>query len=237
MSWVILLLAAEIPCVFLHVGTMALVGWLLGATVEEVSWFFGPPYFRFRICRVSFRIGVIPFGGYAKFKGDQDPPKSRDEVVFAADMEPPGFNDLHPLRRAAIAASGCLALLFLAALCLGRWPSVRSLSRGFVQLVTFAPWTPAWVPGGRKLAGRFLSLFRTGPYRIALGVLAAKQAAVNLYPVPPLNGGMIINTLLEWRRRLPEKFEDAANFVGIFGFLFLPIYWTFQLVALWLRPV
>ena len=200
---IIVLLAALIPCFVLHVGTMAFAGWLLGATLEEVSFGFGPPCFQSGIGRVKFRLGLIPLGGYARFKGDQEPAMPKEEILFAADMEPPGFNDLHPLRRAAVAASGCLALVVLAALCLGPSHSVRSVARGFAQLVPFAPWTPSWVPEGRELASRCFSLFRIGQYRIALGVLAAKMTAVNLLPFPTLNGGMIILTLLQWRRGLP----------------------------------
>ena len=235
MKLAITLLATSLPCIFLHVGTMALAGWLLGATVEEVSWFYGPPYIRFRIGRVNCRFGVFPFGGYARFKGDQDVPKSREEIMFAADIEPPGFNDLHPMRRVAILASGCLTLILLAASCLGAWPAVRSLARGFVQCIPFAPWTPAWVPGGRELAGRFVSLFQTGPYRIALGVLAAKLAAINLLPVPPLNGGHIVMTLVEWKKRLPEQVTEPVTYVGVLLSLCVVLYWAtrFAAVLIW----
>jgi membrane-associated protease RseP (regulator of RpoE activity) len=233
---IVLLLAALIPCFVLHVSTMALVGWILGATVEEVSFGFGPPCFQYPVGRVQFRFGLIPLGGYVRFKGDQEPAKSTEEILFAADMEPPGFNDLHPLRRAAIAASGCLALVVLAALCLRPWQSVRSVARGFAQLVPFAPWTPSWVPEGRELASRFCSLFRTGPYRTALGVLAAKVAAANLLPFPPLNGGVIILTLLQWTRRFPEKVVDGVTTLGVLCACCLTIYWSFQILLVLIRP-
>jgi hypothetical protein len=99
-------------------------------------------------------------------------------------MEPPGFSNLHPLKRVVIAASGCAALVMLAASCLGPWASVRSLGRGFVQITRFAPLTPTWVPGGKELAGRFVSLLRQGPFLVLLGVLATKLAAFNLLPFP-----------------------------------------------------
>jgi membrane-associated protease RseP (regulator of RpoE activity) len=236
MGMIVVLLAALIPCFVLHVSTMAFVGWALGATLEEVSFGFGSPCLHYRVGRVQFRLGVIPMGGYAKFKGDQEPAKSREEILFAADMEPPGFNDLHPLRRATVSASGCLALVVLAAFCLGPWHSVRSVARGFAQLVPFAPWTPSWVPEGRELAGRCFSLLKTGPYRIVLGVLAAKMAAANLLPLPPLNGGVIILTLLEWNRRLPEKVLAALTTLGVLGAICLMIYWVAQILLVLLLP-
>jgi membrane-associated protease RseP (regulator of RpoE activity) len=236
MRLIITIVAASLPCVFLHVGSMALSGLLLGATLEEVSWFWGPPYIRFRIGRVNCRFGLIPFGGYAKFRGDQTPRKFAEEVMFAADMEPPGFYDLHPLRRAAIMASGCLALVILAVICLGVRSAVLSLARGFVQTVPFAPWTPDWVPTGRELAGRVISLFQSGPFRIVLGVLAAKLAAFNLLPVPPLNGGHIVMTFIDWAKRLPEKVTEPISFVGVLLALCVMVYWATRFAAALIWP-
>jgi len=231
----LLFFAAVSLCVVVHTGAMALVGWRVGATVEEVSFFFGWILIRFRYRGVSYRVGVIPMGGSVRFKGDRDKPKSTEEILFAADMEPPGFCDLHPLKRVVIAASGCAALLTMAALCLGLWASVRSLGRGFVQLIPFAPWTPAWVPEGKELAGHFVSLFRHGPFRVALGVLAVKLTAFNLLPLPPLNGGMIVTYLLGWRKELPENAEIAVTYVGLVVSLILLGYWTLQFAAIFLQ--
>jgi membrane-associated protease RseP (regulator of RpoE activity) len=230
-SLVLSFLAATAICAAVHTGALAVVGWRLGATVEEVSLFFSPVLIRFRYRGVDYRVGAIPMGGSVRFKGDRDEPKGPEEILFAADMEPPGFHELHPLRRVAIAAAGCAALVVVGALCLGPWASVRSLGRGFVQLIPFAPWAPAWVPGGRQLAARFLALIRDGPFRIALGVLAAKMAAINLLPLPPLNGGAIILTLVGWRKRLPEKAEIAATYVGLLALLILVGYWVVQLAG------
>jgi membrane-associated protease RseP (regulator of RpoE activity) len=236
MRCIVTLVAASIPCVFLHVGSMALAGLLLGATLEEVSWFYGPPYIRFRIGQVNCRFGLIPFGGYARFKGEQTPRKAMEEPLFAADLEPPGFNDLHPLRRAATMASGCLALLILAVGCVGVRRAVLSLARGFVQAVPFAPWTPDWVPTGRELAGHVLSLFQTAPFGIVLGVLAAKLAAFNLLPVPPLNGGHIVMTFIDWHKKLPEKVTETITYMGIFLSLWVVLYWATRFAAVLIWP-
>ncbi len=220
--------AAYTLCVVVHTATMALVGWRVGATVEEVGIFVGPVPIRFRYRGVSYRIGVIPMGGYVKFKGDRDEPKSTEETLFAADAEPPAFGDLHPLKRVVTAASGCAALILVAAVCLGPWASVRSLGHGFVQVIPFAPWTPSWVPGGKELAGRFVSLCRHGPFQVALGVLAVRFAAFNLLPLAPFNGGMIVTTLLGWKKGLPEKASTVVTAIGV-GLSFTLIgYWLLQ---------
>jgi membrane-associated protease RseP (regulator of RpoE activity) len=224
-----LFVAAIWLCVLVHVGVMALVGWQVGVTVEEVSFFFGPTLFRLRYRGVSYRVGAIPMGGFVKFKGERGNNTDPEQILFAADMEPPGFRDLHPLKQSLISASGCVALLALAALCLGPWAAVRSLSRGFVQLIPFAPWTPAWVPGGRELVGRLMALFQQGPFRVALGVMAAKLAAFNLLPLPPSNGGMILASMLGWKRGLPENVVVAMTYVGLCVLLTLYLYWIVQI--------
>lgn len=111
MSVALLFLAAQAICVAIHTGTMALVGWRLGATVEEVSFFASPGITQFRYRGVKYRIGIIPMGGSVRFKGDRDKPKSSEEVLFAADLGPPGFSDLHPIKRVAIVAAGCVGLV------------------------------------------------------------------------------------------------------------------------------
>ena len=216
---------------------MALMGWLLGATVEEVSLFFGPNIIKFRYRGVNYRIGMIPMGGSVRFKGEQDKPKRTEEIRFAADMDTPGFTDLHPLKRVAIAAAGCVALVVLGAICMGTGASIRSLGRGFFQAIPFAPWTPAWVPGGRELADRFVALLLKRPFRVALGVLAVKVTAFNLLPLPTLNGGAIVTYLAFWRKRPPERFSTAFTFVGILVSLTLMGYRIIQLAGVLRRQL
>jgi membrane-associated protease RseP (regulator of RpoE activity) len=231
----LLLVAAAAICTVVHVGMMALAGWYVGATVEEVCFFLGPWPIRFCYRGVNFRIGAIPLGGYVKFKGDQDKPKDADEILFAADAEPPAWWDLHPVKRVVTLGSGCVALMVLAALCLGPWGSVRSTGRGFVQVAPFAPWAPAWVPSGGELVERFVSLLRDRPFRVGLGVLAAKVAAANLLPLASLNGGMIVAYLAAWRRRLPENVEIAWTCVGFGVLLILWVYWLVQIAGVLLK--
>jgi hypothetical protein len=77
---------------------------------------------------------------------------------------------------------------------------------------------------------------RIGPFRIALGVLAAKMAAANLLPFPACNGGVIILTLLQWRGGLPEKIVDRMTTLGALCAVCLMIYWAFQILLVLIRP-
>ncbi len=228
-------LALMLAAIGLHspifAGATALVGWSLGAIVEEVAFSSSPVLFRFTHRGVMYVVGLIPLGAHVRFKGDRDKPKSTQELLFAADMEPPGFNDLHPLKRVLIALSACAGYFVVAMVCLGPWIASRSLARGFVQAFPFAPWTPAWVPGGRDLAGHMVSLFRDGPFPTALGVFMAKLAALNLLPIPPLAGGMSLMYLLGWKKGLPEKYQFAATYVGMLVCLLAMGYWTIQFAS------
>jgi len=170
-------------------------------------------------------------GGSVRFKGERDKPKRSEDILFAADMGAPGFVDLHPIKRVAIVAAGCVMLVVLGSLCLGPWESIRSLGRGFFQVIPFAPWTPDWVPSGRELADRFVSLLQNQPFRVALGVLVVKQAAFNLLPLPPLNGGAILTYLAFWRRQPPEWASTMIAYVGVLGSLPLMGYWAIQLAG------
>jgi membrane-associated protease RseP (regulator of RpoE activity) len=231
MKLALLLYAVSAFAVSVHVGTMALVGMRLGVPVQEVTLFYGNAWLRFRHRGVDYRIGWIPLGGVVRFQSHRAGSVDPEKVLFAADLDPPGLNDLHPLERAFIAASGCLTLIALSVLCLGPLAGVRSVGRGFVQLIPFAPWTPAWVPSGKDLVSRFLALLRSGPFRVALGVLAAKVAALNLLPLPPFNGGVIVLTLLGWKKGPPAKVEDFANQLGMWIALILLGYWILMILG------
>ena len=232
----ILFLAAHTICVIVHTGVMALVGSRLSATVEEASIFFRPTPIRLRFCRTQDRVGIIPSGGSVRFLGDRDGPAAPEEGFFAATPTLPGFGDLHPLVWAATPAAGCLALIALGAFCLDPSASIRSLGRGFLQIIPFAPWVPAWVPAGEELADRLFSLLQNKPFALALGVIAVREAAFNLLPVPPLNGSDIGSALAHGRKR-PSEWGIRATTVGIMISVGLMGYWALQLVGAWWRQL
>ena len=58
--------------VFIHELGHMLVGRAVGIGVEQFSIGFGPAIIKFKIKSILFKLSAIPFGGYCKFKGQED---------------------------------------------------------------------------------------------------------------------------------------------------------------------
>jgi len=92
----------------------AVAGWALGIGVEVVSIGFGPRLVGLRIRTTDYRLSLIPFGGYTKYRGDI-------LDVSRPDQED-SFSRLTPAQKILIASAGPLSTLLLAFLLLtGSW--------------------------------------------------------------------------------------------------------------------
>jgi membrane-associated protease RseP (regulator of RpoE activity) len=59
-------------------------------------------------------------------------------------------------------------------------------------------------------------------------VLAVRFAALNLLPISPLNGGMIVTTFVGWKKGLPDSALTAVTYMGLCMSLILIGYWILQ---------
>jgi len=61
-------------------------------------------------------------------------------------------------------------------------------------------------------------------------VITISLGIFNLFPIPALDGGRILFTIPEilFRRRIPQKYENAIHLVGFTMLLFLLIYINLQ---------
>jgi membrane-associated protease RseP (regulator of RpoE activity) len=194
----------------MHTLAMLPTGLCFGATVEECALFVGPRLCRFRIAGVLFKIRWLPIGGYVKF---YDPTNESDTTAPDPGATPPrSFSSLHPVVRAAIILSGCTTLLLVAALCLGPAEAWPVFLRGFVQFPTAAV---APFSTGKELVARLADVAALLPFGTALGLFCAKVAALNLFPLPALNGGAFLLTLFRWKRPAPFRFETIVGMVGV----------------------
>src|ERR1043165_89148 len=141
------LCAAIVVCTIVHVGAMAIAGWIVGAPIQRISLFFGPLVSSITIRDVSFDIRAYPFGGFVKF--DED-----------------AFKDIHPIRRAFVAAAGCGSLLLLSLAVLGFSQGFHRFGTGFYQLFAGALF-PRSV--GAKL---LLNLYNTTAHGHLIGTIA-----------------------------------------------------------------
>ena len=186
--------AALALLVCIHIGTMAALGHGLGIKVRRISMGFGPPLFSVGI----FQLRLLPVAGSVAFKDTrtEDVPDdiSPDDFDDAFNHKPRAIQVLLPLAGAASLA--------LVALLLHPGSALASISHGFVQIVAggLSPLGTAQglIDGGRAFAAQqgFVPL---------VGMVAAKLAALNLLPLPAMNGGQALLALL---KRDPR--EDTA---------------------------
>ena len=171
------LILVLILCLCIHLLSIAAAGSLMGVTVRELSLGFGPTVFK----TGRFKLGLIPTGGYVRFKDSREEDIPPQEMGTALDGQ-------STWRQLLITLSGCAVLLALSAATLGISAAQASWAgaRDFLQ-------------GGLSPAGQAQRLLLDAAAFVAsassvslFGVVAAKLAAINLLPFPALNGGAAI---------------------------------------------
>lgn len=186
------LIAAVALLAGIHIGTMAALGRWLGIKVRQASLGFGPVLFSFGV----FQLRALPFGGSVTFKNTRTEDTTDEAPVAhvhdAFDRKPRAVQVLLPLAGAASLA--------LVALLLHPGSALASIGHGFVQIVAggVSPLGTAQrlVEGVRAFAAQ-------QGFAPLLGMVAAKLAALNLLPLPAMNGGQALLALL--KRDLHEE--------------------------------
>jgi membrane-associated protease RseP (regulator of RpoE activity) len=118
-------------CSLVHTIAHALARSVLGAEVEEISVFGGPTVARIRLGGTLWVVNLVPgFGTYVKFR------------VKGSDELGKGFNDLHPLHRIQVIATGSLALVAVVLACLGPTGGRGRFGTGSAKL-SAADWLPS----------------------------------------------------------------------------------------------
>lgn len=96
MSWIVGIILLGI-LVFVHEMGHLLAGLAVGIKAEAFSIGFGPIIFRKDIKGIDFRLSIIPFGGYCKFKG---------EISEDGKVEEDDFLNMSPLKRIIVYFAG-----------------------------------------------------------------------------------------------------------------------------------
>lgn len=233
--------------ILLHVGVMALTGWLFGLHVQEVALGNGPELFGWAIGGIRFKVNLLPIGGYSKFLGVKDD----DDPLVGLESNITSYSELHPLLKVVHNLSGCLVLLLAAsaavaipvgfespasivdlapdnqrhALALGEYTVGEAIDSipTFAASQVFSSSHPAPLRQIATLAGdtpvAWLTFF---------SLLAFIFAAYNLVPIPLLNGGFALMFMIEWirGRQFSERFYMQAGNIGIVLCLVMfPLFW------------
>jgi hypothetical protein len=184
----------------LQVTTMALAGSFLHIPIERISFGMGKRWLEMKIATIPISFG-FPFGGWVRYVGDEPHPK------------------LLGWQRCGLELSGCAVLLVLAAVILGQQASfdVLGLWRQFIE-GALSPFNHAQVlliDLGRYLDGLDdVSIF---------AVVSFGSAALNLLPLPVLNGGnalmyFVSSALYPLTRRSQERLFQAGFLTLLFGY-------------------
>ncbi|MCY1081165.1 site-2 protease family protein [Archangium lansingense] len=190
---------------------MALVCWGVGASLSEVRFHLGPPLLTVRLRGVKWSFGFINTGASVTFEPLGIRRDGTDDNSF--------LRLALPLRLIAL-ASTVAGMLLLAVACLSPERGLAAFTSGFEQVVN--------VFLARERVVSFFALLRTEGFVPALGVLSAKLAALNLLPLPPLTGYMLLREL--WLAVLrPQIRSNSVPAWGMTLVLMLFLGWGYGL--------
>ena len=188
------LVVALIVSVVLHLSAMAIALHWCGVRLKRISFGLGP---------VILNVGIVTFsplllGGSVTMLDSREGPVSESELGQAFNYKPVWIQVLVPL-------SGVLALGILGYGLVGS-AMLPALFNGWYQFVN------VFSPGSSQMRLHEVRVFaETHSFSTVLGFTATKLAAINLLPLPPLNGAQALINLIKmgqpevsWEARLLE---------------------------------
>lgn len=197
---------------------MALVCWGVGASLSELRFHVGPPLLSFRIRGVKWSFGFLNFGASVTF----EPLGIRRDGT-----DNNSFLQLPLILRLIVHTSTIAGMLLLAVACLSPARGLAAFTSGFEQVVN--------VLLAQQRVVAFFALLRTEGFWPALGVLSAKLAALNLLPLPPLTGYMMLREF--WRGLFRSRTgNEGVPAWGMVLVLLLFLGWGHGLYAGLLHP-
>lgn len=144
----------------------------------------------------AFGVGarIIGFGAPAVLRVRKASPEIRLGPLPTASVELAGvavedgarvtYRGLSRGKRLAIVLAPWIAILGISIGCIGFEPAMRSLARGFGQILVTVDLTP--------LVRKMIAIADHAPIGVTAGILLAKLAAMNLLPFGGVAGGMFI---------------------------------------------
>ena len=168
--------------------------WLGGVKVEAIAIFYGKPVFTYKTRFGPVLIGYIPAGGYVRIDMEEFPKKSR-------------------IIRCLVNLAGPAAIFITSLICLGFLHTMASFLSTYSQFagIILSPFSY-----GKGLIGGYLAHAQTDPIA-GYGILAAKNVALSLLPMPALAGGRILIELTQKRdeSRLAKLFTTVGLLVAV----------------------
>ena len=203
---------AAIAWLWLHLTAISLLSgvgmvglmWMLGAPPTVAKLHMGPGLFSFRLFGVRWSFGPLTFGTSLAFTPEDEP----------EGLRPNPYLSLSFPRRLVAVSSSVLLMLLIAVVCLSPLRALESWLSGFGQMVN--------VFRASERVEAFLALRPLG-FRATLGVLAAKLAALNMLPIPPLSGYLLLREVVG---RLRKQAPSEMGSMPIWGFVLTLALWV-----------
>lgn len=205
-------LAALALVAILHLGAFAVAADALKITVRRVVIGWGPA-----LCTLGrWTFKALPFGGVVRLRDTREEPDLDISSVHPTDA----INLRSRAVQAAVPLAGPLALVLLAIAIRGP-EGVLSVGAGFCQILRGA----FDHDYAHMLLGR-LSLAAHDGLLPLLAVIAAKVAAFNLLPLPVLNGGQALVSLLLGATSISPAWLQRTQILSTWVVIFLVLLWV-----------
>ncbi len=207
------LVLAILVAVVVHIAAMTIAARAIGVKVVLVSLGYGPTLFQVR----GYRLGALPMGGYVRFRHTVDDTVPESQLRTAIDRR-------STIEQLSVTFSGCFALLMLALAFQGT--SALEAFLRFPSQVLAGAASP--MDEAQSLLRSAASFLHAATFPATLALVAAKSAALNLVPLPALNGGAAI-ALLAKRAGIARWWPAAATrflhfvWLGVLGSWLLAI--------------
>lgn len=204
------LLLAITLSIFVHISTMALFGYLYGIKINEISFGVGLRLIRFKqVC-----IKLLPLGGYVRFADSRSPDAKGIDTRQL-------FNFRPAYMRAAIAISGCLFMLLISAVLAGS-QAFDALVSTYVQFFSGAL-SP--LNTGKAYIHEIAAFIDSQGFVSIYAITQVKIAALNLLPLPMLNGGQAILVFFDKAEQPPGKLMNGLMQASMFVYMGLIVSW------------
>jgi len=201
--------------IVVHVSTLAAIAHACGVKLRKVRFGVGPVIGRLGI----FEVAMLPLSGHIKMKD------TREERLLSQPLDD-AFDHQPRWKQVAVPLGGGLSLLMVAMAVLGveGWTAfVAGFAQSFTGGLQPLSMGPALLHG-------FMKFLQARGFLDAAALFFAKVSAFNLLPIPLLNGGAVVLTLLGMNRA-SEKTQIRLQYLGlcIVGVLWLG--WTTSLLV------
>ncbi len=212
-----LLLLLYIILNLLYIGCTATLASVLRLHVREVALFTGPRLVCFHLGDTLCSVRLFPLGSFVQVA----PPGSEDLPPEDA------WDAIAPWLRIPLHAAGPVGLLAVAGLLVGPRATWSAFSACYSLPYSLA--TAALRPSA--IAPLILATFATTSTAHFLGLASACMAALNLFPIPLLAGGMIIIDAIDAVVPVPIRLREQLlqfGFVTLLLLLFQFLFFYFM---------